>query len=198
MASVPPRFRAELARLAHLPRRAGLTLLGSLRPLDCRLFAPGQTIQPWLALWIDEHSRAIRGAQLFNPQASTSSGHSEALGALIHALGASVIPPTSPRVPQANRDAGVAWPRPGLPERVYADDHLLATIAGDLLRPLHIPVEFRPALPVVDSFFTSLTGFLASTEPGTEPTQPSVPPAPHTRFRILKSEHDGGAERDRP
>lgn len=186
MATVPPAFRADLARLAHLPRRAGHVLLGSLRPLDCMLFAPGQTIQPWLALWIDEHTHSIRGAQLINPHASTTAGRGEALGALVHALGTSVIPPSKPRtrrhlatpdvtaLPLA-ADAGGGLDthpatceqcaRPGLPERVYADDRVLARMAGELLRPLRIPVEFRAHLSEVDSFFTSLTGFLASIEP---------------------------------
>lgn len=176
MASVPPLFRAELARLAHLPRRAGHMLLGSLRPLACQLHAPGENIQPWLAVWADERTLTLRGAQLINPGRSTTDGRSEALGALVHALGTSILPPSAPRVSgplstsprRSPQDRQHPQFRPGLPERIYVDDAVLAAMADELVRPLGIPVQFRAHIPRMDAFFSSLATFFETVEPPSE------------------------------
>lgn len=187
MAPVPPLFCAELARLAHLPRRAGQVLLGSLRPLDCMLFAPGEAIQPWLAIWTDERTNALWGAQLINPHTSTTAGRGEALGALIHALTRAVLPPTSPRTsgrlttsPRSHHASvgDLQWLRPGLPERICVDDCELAVLAEEAVRPLRIPVEFRSYLSGMDAFFSRLAGFLATIEPPSQSGSPPPNPVP--------------------
>lgn len=168
--------KAELARLRRLPRHPDLVIAGGKRELPTQVHDGKQRFQPLVALWMDTTSGTIRASELINPLTSADAGTSEALMALLDALGTPPVLPladnllafptpgtlnagtSNGRHPQPETSATM----PGLPARVITDDAAIAEAARAMLQPLAIPVEHIPALPQLDDAFRALSDAMAA------------------------------------
>jgi hypothetical protein len=174
-----PSIQDRLQRLARLPRRKDLVIVGGKRPVGLYLREGHQTFQPQIALWLEEQSGFVRGSEVINPLKSQDDGVSEALEALVNALQRPplmLVPPAGLRsgVSQQAALPSPAFPSsalPGLPAKILINEAALVEAAQALFAPLHIPVLYREQLPAFEEAFQGLSEHLGARE-GAEPPQP--------------------------
>lgn len=175
-----------LARLAALPRRAGLVITGGKRPLAISIREGDQTVRPQIALWLDAASGFVFGTQIISPTEHADGGVRAALDALVNVM----IAPINLGVPdertllgdggqrRARRDAS-SLPHLGLPDRITINDRDVAKAARALFAPLDIPVEYDAHSPVFDEAFAALAEYMGAGPDGAplEPFAWEIEPA---------------------
>ena len=154
MSRKSPSIQDRLQRLARLPRRKDLVIVGGKRTVGLYLREGHQTFQPQIALWLEEQSGFVRGSEVINPLKSQDDGVSEALEALVNALQRPplmLVPPAGPRS-GVSQQAALPSPdfpssaRPGLPAKILINGAALVEAAQALFAPLHIPVLYPLSL----------------------------------------------------
>src|SRR5262245_49223353 len=132
-----PRSKPETLtsrRLAKLPRCPDLVIEGGVRLLGTFVREQRQTVQPYMALWIEENTGAVRAFRLIIPSQTGDNIIPETLesieDALLRPAPTPAPVPTAPPVSQ-----------PCVPGKFVVADNALAEAARDLLAPLEVPVE---------------------------------------------------------
>ncbi|MHB8648449.1 MAG: DUF6930 domain-containing protein, partial [Thermomicrobiales bacterium] len=155
------------ARLAGLPRRAGLVITGGKRLLGVYIREGNETVQPQIALWLDAASGFVFGTQIISPLTSADDGVSEALDALVNVLAAPPGPSVADEIAllggdgkRGKRRGGPPLEPLGLPERITINDAELAKAARALFASLDIPVAYEKRSPAFDDAFASLAEFM--------------------------------------
>ena len=168
----------RLQRLARLPRREDLVIVGGKRTVGLYLREGKETFQPQIALWLEEQSGIMRHSEVIHPQKSGDGGVSEALEALIDGLEHPPLMPVPPRqfaeLPTPARQQIAATPAPtgpGLPAKILVNDAVLAAAAQALFAPHQVSVAYQEQLPVFEEAFQGLSERLGASE-GAEPPKP--------------------------
>ena len=161
-------------RLAKLPLRTELTIVGGKRMLGLYTRVGDELVQPQIVLWLDAQQGTILGSELLNVQAGDDDGVGEALAFLTETL---IHPKPIPFLPAILQGAVPApgnlesLPRanPGLPASILINDAALAQAAQALLKPLNVSVEYQETLPLFDSAFQSLSRHLGARDDAAPP-----------------------------
>ncbi len=176
MPNTPEPTPIALARLAVLPRRAGLVITGGKRPLNVSIREGNQTVQPQIALWLDAESGFLFGTKIISPSESADHGVREALDALVEiliapiAVGASDEPaPPEGGGKRRTRQGEQSLPHLGLPDRLTINDADVAEAALALFAPLDISVEYDAHSPAFDEAYASLAKYLGARPDGAPP-----------------------------
>lgn len=175
MPNAPEPISIVRARLAALPRRAGLVMTGGKRLLGIAIREGNQIVQPQIALWLDAESGFVFGTRIVNPLESPDNGVSEALNALVDAITAPLAPAIAEEF--ATRTGGKRStrrerplpPQLGLPGRLTVTDPDVAEAALALFAPLGIPVEYEAHSPAFDEAYASLAEHLGARPDGQAP-----------------------------
>jgi hypothetical protein len=181
--------KSEQTRLARLPHRANLTILGGKRLLGLYLREGKETFQPQIVIWLEEPGGMIRTSEVINPLKHQDDGIGDALETLTRAL---IQPPPTPlingvmfgspdRPPGKKRGAFPPAFQPGLPAKIIINDEALAQAAQELFAPLDVPVEYQQDMPTFDAAFQSLSEQLGASEDA----QPPEPFAWDLPFALL-------------
>lgn len=176
MPNAPEPTTIALARLATLPRRAGLVITGGKRPLNIYIREGNQTVQPQIALWLDAESGFVFRTKIINPAESADNGVREALDALVEtiiapiALGASDEPALLDESGKRRTRRGKqSLPHLGLPDHITVNDADMAEAALALFAPLNIPVEYDAPAPAFDRAYASLAKYMGARPDGAPP-----------------------------
>jgi hypothetical protein len=167
--------KSDQARLARLPHRADLTILGGKRPLGLYLREGQETFQPHLVIWMEAQSGMIRTSEVINPLERQDDGVGDALETLAKAL---IQPPPIPFIngsmsgsPDTSvRKKGQAF-QPGLPAKIIINDEALTRAAREVFAPLNVLVDYEHDLPAFDAAFQSLSQQLGASE-AAQPPEP--------------------------
>lgn len=136
---------ATIKRLTQLARQPSLVIEGGVRPLGVWFREGGETLQPFVAIWVDAATGYVRASRLISPKETTDAGRSQALDVLVEAM-------HSPNQPLSGRT-----PQRGRPAKVVVDDPELAAAARSLLAPADVPVELAAHLPRFEDAYAALS-----------------------------------------
>ncbi len=163
--------KGDQTRLARLPQRDDLTILGGKRRLGLYLREGKETFQPHIAIWLEEQSGMVRASEIINPLEHQDEGVGAALAALAQAL---IQPPPTPLfgakfgAPERGARKSRVF-QPGLPAAIIINDEALAQAAREVFAPLHVSVDYQQDVPAFDAAFQSLSEQLGASEDAQPP-----------------------------